>query len=236
MSRSRGCGSHWGALSTLRKSPAGDSVPLKPFPGGSQGAMILAFLGGGREVLENVFTPLYPFWKTVWNRLCHGRHRNSPSRTLGGSSPASQPALAHTHTLTPSVLAKQGVGAGGFLELQTHPPNLSPKAALGGPFLILLKPLISHRGPLKGRRQKEGNGQGSPPPPRVPQSLAQRPWLPASKYGGREEWLPSHCVTFSGPQRRAPGPSLPRTAPLVPPGLRGSRKFLFPFLVGLESS
>ena len=40
-----------------------------------------------------------------------------------------------------------------------------------------------------GERQKEGNGLGSLLPPGVPQTLAQRPWLQASKggAGGGEE-------------------------------------------------
>lgn len=85
------------------------------------------------------------------------------------------------------------------------PTQLAFPNHLRGPFLL--------RAPLE--RQKEGNGLGSLLPPGVPQTLAQRPWLQASKGGGGEgeERLPGHSVTFRGPQRRAPGPSPPRTAP-----------------------
>lgn len=61
------------------------------------------------------------------------------------------------------------------------------------------------------RGQEEGDRQGSLPPSRVPQTLAQRPWLWASMRGGGAG-VPGHSMTFRGPQRRAPGQSLPRTS------------------------
>lgn len=54
------------------------------------------------------------------------------------------------------------------------PTQLAFPNHLRGPFLL--------RAPLE--RQKEGNGLGSLLLPGVPQTLAQRPWLQASKGGG----------------------------------------------------
>lgn len=50
-----------------------------------------------------------------------------------------------------------------------------------------------------------------------------RPWHkglgsgPPSWWGRGEEWRTGHSMTFRGPQRRAPGPSLPRSAPPCAP-------------------
>lgn len=112
------------------------------------------------------------------------------------------------------------------------PTQLASQRHLKGPFLLFSDTFPQLQSPL-GEMQREGNGLGSLLPPRVPQTLAQRPWLQASKWGEGEEWLPGHIVTFRGPQRRAPGPSPSRTAP---PGLEGCMKFLSPFLIGAQGA
>lgn len=170
--------------------------------------------------MESGFTPLYPFWKK--NDM--GGIGAALPEPLGASSPAS----SHSRCKRPG---QTGYWSRWFLELQTCPPDSLPKATHGVPFCSSLRPPFSRRVPLE-RRRKEGNGQGSLPPPRVPQTLAQRPWLQASQYGGGAERQPGRRMTFRGPQRRAPGPSLPRAAPPVPPGLGGSRKFPSRCLVG----
>lgn len=69
-----------------------------------------------------------------------------------------------------------------------------------------------------------------------------RPWhkglgsRPPSGGGRGEEWPPGHGVTFRGPQRRAPGPSLPRTAPPSAPWPWRGLDFCPPSLLGPERS
>lgn len=52
------------------------------------------------------------------------------------------------------------------------------------------------------------------------QTLAQRPWLQASKGGGGEERLPGHSVTFRGPREGGTWPLRPEL-PQCPLALEG---------------
>lgn len=200
---------HPGALSSLSlKSRLGDSRRPSPPPHLERTA--LRHLGRGvgerdneRRVKSVITSPLLPlrFFGGRFETSCDmGNVGLAPLGTFGRS-----PCQPCKHTLS------RWHGAWGQEQVVfwnsrfAHPTRVSRP-----PEGVLACCSLGHRVPLE--RDKEGSGLASLLPPVVPQTLAQRPWLLASKLGGgrgRSGCLAS--VTFRGPQRRAPGPSPPRT-------------------------
>lgn len=153
------------------------------------------------------------------------------SRALALPAPWAEAPASLPYTLYPG---KSGLWSRWLFGTPNLPTQLASQNHLRGPFQLLPSTSLRQRvSPWRGGRRKEtGRGPCHHPEFLKPwhKGLGSRP--PSGEEG--EEWLPGHRVTFRGPQRRAPGPSLPRTSPLVPPGLGGGLKFLFPFIVGVQ--
>lgn len=176
--------------------------------------------------MKRVITPLYTFLEK-WLKICCD---------VGIVGPAPPPHLwkellpaLQTHF----VLVKWGVGAraGGFLELHNLPTQLASQSHLGCALPSSLTPSVSHR--VSSWRGAEGKKWAGVSAATLGASdPGTKALAPGLQVGGGEEWPPGHGMTFRGPQRRAPGPSLPRTAlPSAPWPWRGLN-FCPPSLLG----